>query len=78
MSRWIFSLLLLLGNVATLRAEPFSQAEVTKTINLVSLLPQRTRAVPGDLVKENTALQTGGNSRAELQFPDLTNHPRRF
>jgi FecR protein len=27
---------------------------------------------PGDIVKGDTALQTGGNSRAELQFPDLT------
>jgi hypothetical protein len=58
--------------VATLKAEPFNQAEVTKAINLVSLLPQGTRAAPGDVVKGNNALQTGGNSRAELQFPDLT------
>jgi FecR protein len=72
MNRWILILLLLLGHVATLRAEPFNQAEVTKTINLVSLLPQRTRAVRGDLIKGSMALQTGGNSRAELQFPDLT------
>ena len=72
MNHWIFVLFLLVGHVGTLRAEPFNQAEVTKTINLVSLLPQDTRAVPGDLVKGNTALQTGGNSRAELQFPDLT------
>jgi hypothetical protein len=72
MNYWIFVLFLFVGHVAALRAEPFNQAEVTKTINLVSLLPQDTRAVPGDLVKGNTALQTGGNSRAELQFPDLT------
>src|SRR4029453_3447551 len=72
MNHWIFVLFLFVGHVGTLRAEPFNQAEVTKTINLVSLLPQDTRAVPGDLVKGNTALQTGGNSRAELQFPDLT------
>ena len=50
----------------------FDQAEVTKTTNLVSLLPQDMRAAPGDLVKGDTALKTGGNSRAELQFPDLT------
>ena len=72
MKRLVFVLFLFVGHVATLRAEPFEQAEVTKAINLVSLLPQDTRAVPGDLVKGNTALQTGGNSRAELQFPDLT------
>jgi hypothetical protein len=38
MNRWILILLLLLGHVATLRAEPFNQAEVTKTINLVFAL----------------------------------------
>jgi FecR protein len=73
MNHWVFLLFLFVGYVASsLRAEPFDQAEVTKTINLVSLLPQDMRAVPGDLVKGNTALKTGGNSRAELQFPDLT------
>ena len=72
MRHWIFVLFVFVGYVATLWAEPFHQAEVTKTINLVSLLPQDVRAAPGDLVKGNTALKTGGNSRAELQFPDLT------
>jgi hypothetical protein len=72
MNHWAFLLFLFVGDVATLWAEPFDQAEVTKTINLVSLLPQDMRAVPGDLVKGDTALKTGGNSRAELQFPDLT------
>jgi FecR protein len=72
MRHWIFVLFVFVGYVATLSAEPFDQAEVTKTINLVSLLPQDTRAVPGDIVKGDTALKTGGNSRAELQFPDLT------
>jgi FecR protein len=72
MNHWVFLLFLFVGYVVTLWAEPFDQAEVTKTINLVSLLPQDMRAAPGDLVKGNTALKTGGNSRAELQFPDLT------
>ena len=72
MRHWIFVLFVFVGYVATLWAEPFEQAEVTKTINLVSLLPQDVRAEPGDLVKGDTALKTGGNSRAELQFPDLT------
>ena len=72
MRHWIFVLFVFVGYVATLWAEPFDQAEVTKTINLVSLLPQDMRAAPGDLVKGDTALKTGGNSRAELQFPDLT------
>ncbi len=34
--------------------------------------PQDVRAAPGDIVEGDTALQTGGYSRAELQFPDLT------
>jgi FecR protein len=72
MRHWIFVLFVFVGYVATLWAAPFDQAEVTKTINLVSLLPQDMRAAPGDLVKGDTALKTGGNSRAELQFPDLT------
>ena len=55
-----------------MRGEPFEQAEVTKAINVVSLLPQDVRAGPGDIVEGDTALQTGGYSRAELQFPDLT------
>src|SRR4029453_10128975 len=72
MRHWIFVLFVFVGYVATLWAAPFDQAEVTKTINLVSLLPQDMRAAPGDFVKGDTALKTGGNSRAELQFPDLT------
>jgi FecR protein len=72
MNHCVFLVFLFVGYVATLWAEPFDQAEVTKTINLVSLLPQDMRAAPGDLVKGDTALKTGGNSRAELQFPDLT------
>jgi hypothetical protein len=72
MKHWIFVLFLFVGQLAALRAEPFERAEVTKTINLVSLLPRDTRAVPGDIIKGDAALKTGGYSRAELQFPDLT------
>ena len=72
MQRLILILPLFAGHLSVLRAEPFEQAEVTKAINLVSLLPQDVRAAPGDLVKGDTALKTGGKSRAELQFPDLT------
>ena len=72
MKRLIFVLLLFAGELSPLRAEPFEQAEVIKAINLVSLLPQSTRAVRGDVVKGNTGLKTGNDSRAELQFPDFT------
>jgi hypothetical protein len=72
MKRLVLILLLLAGHLSILWAEPFEQAEVTKAINLVSLLPPGTRAVRGDIVTGNTALKTGGDSRAELEFPDLT------
>ena len=72
MKRLILVLLLFAGHLPASRAEPFERAEVIKTIKLVSLLPQSTRAVPGDIIKGNTGLKTGGDSRAELQFPDLT------
>lgn len=60
---------------ATLRAAPFEEARVTETINLVSLLLQLRQPQPatvGDVIKGETALKTGGESRAELKFPDLT------
>jgi hypothetical protein len=72
MKRRIFVLFLLAGQLSALRAEPFERAEVTKAINLVSLLPQDKRAVRGDVIQSDTGLKTGGDSRAELQFPDLT------
>jgi FecR protein len=67
-----FVLLILAGHLSALQGGPFEQAEVTTAINLVSLLPQDKRAVAGDVVKGETGLKTGGDSRAELQFPDLT------
>ena len=72
MKRLISVLFLLAEQLSPARAEPFEQAEVIKAINLVSLLPQSARAVRGDVVKGNTGLKTGNDSRAELQFPDLT------
>jgi len=60
---------------AALRAEPFEQAEVTRTVNLVSLLREMESAqaaAVGDVIKGQTALKTGGDSRAELEFPDET------
>ena len=72
MKRLMFVLFLFAGQLFPGRAEVFERAEVTKAINAVLLLPHSTRAIPGDVVKGNTALKTGGDSRAELQFPDLT------
>jgi hypothetical protein len=72
MKRTLLVLLMFAGHLAALRARPFEQAQVTKAVNIVSLLPQDKRAVRGDVVKGNTGLKTGNDSRAELQFPDLT------
>ena len=71
MRHWIFGLLLI-ANPFVARAEPFERAEVTKAINVVSLLPRNIKAVPGVVVSGDSALKTGDNSRAELEFPDLT------
>ena len=74
MKPWILIAFLCHWSWAHLRADPFEKAEITRTVNLVSLLLEmRARpAVPGDTVNGKIAVKTGGDSRAELQFPDLT------
>lgn len=63
---------------ATIRAghsEPLSPARVTQVIQDVSLLPANAaarRAAINDKVERDVAVRTGGSSRAELTFPDLT------
>ena len=60
---------------AGVQAEPFKQAEVTRTVNIVSLLPERQSARPasiGDIIAGQTGLKTADESRAELSFPDLS------
>ena len=71
---WILVAFLCHWPWAHLCADPFEKAEITRTVNLVSLLLEmKSRpAVPGDTVNGETAVRTGGDSRAELQFPDLT------
>ena len=65
--------LLCIANPLVVHAEQlFERAGVTKTINAVSVLPRNTKAVPGDVITKDLALKTGGDSRAELEFPDLT------
>ena len=46
MKRWIFVLFLCVVHSTVLRGKPFERAEVTKTVNLVSLLPQATPSRP--------------------------------
>lgn len=56
-------------------AEPFEKAEVTHTVNSVSLLEKQKgarEARVGDVVAGSTAVKTGGESRTELEFPDRT------
>ena len=75
MKRRIVALLACAVLPATLRAIPFEEARVTETVNIVSLLRQLRApqpATPGDIIKGETGLKTGGDSRAELKFPDLT------
>jgi hypothetical protein len=75
MTHRIVALVLWAALSAALRAEPFEQAEITRTVNLVSLLREMEAAqaaAVGDVIKGETALKTGGDSRAELEFPDDT------
>lgn len=61
--------------VATLSAKPFEEAQLTRTVNVVTLLRPQQGAEPakvGAVVKGTTAVQTGNASRAELEFPDET------
>ena len=72
-SRAAPAFLLCIANPLVVRAEQlFERAEVTKATNVVLLLPRNSKAVPGDVVSGDSALKTGGDSRAELEFPDLT------
>jgi hypothetical protein len=72
MKRWIFALLLCVANPLVSAEQFFERAGVTKTINAVSVLPKNKKAAVGDVITKDLALKTGGDSRAELEFPDLT------
>jgi ferric-dicitrate binding protein FerR (iron transport regulator) len=73
--RLISALVLLLSASALAAETPNKDARVTQLIRDVSLLPADApprRAALNETVRETTAVKTGGNSRAELTFPDLT------
>ena len=68
---WILVVLFLwIAHAVALRAEPFERAEVTKTINIVSLLPEdkpaqpamslrgRWRSKPGAILGRNCSSRT--------------------
>ena len=67
--------LALCANIPAVLAATFNEAEITKTVNLVSLLRTGEAVQPasvGDIVRGQTALKTGEKSRAELEFTDRT------
>ena len=55
-----------------MRSSSSSAPESPKQSTLFRVLPRNTKAVPGDVITKDLALKTGGDSRAELEFPDLT------
>ena len=64
-----------LASVASCFAVPWREAEVTRVHNQVMLIDpgvSRRPAAVRDLVKDDLAVQTGIQSRAELRFPDST------
>jgi hypothetical protein len=70
----LVSLLILICGHAV-GAPASGDARVTQLLREVSLLPSDAparRAILNDTVTENTAVKTGGESRAELTFVDLT------
>ena len=63
------------ASAVTSFAVPWRQAEVTRVHNQVLLIDpgvSRRPAVVRDIVKDDLAVQTGIQSRAELRFPDST------
>ena len=71
----ILSSLVLLLSVGTSFAAVFKEAEVTRTINDVRVMPDQQAAFPakpGQKINGKTAVATGVQSRAELRFPDKT------
>lgn len=69
----ILSLLILAPRTTVIAAA--KEARVTQIIRDVKLLPSEAAARPAavnDKVAEDTGVRTGGESRSELTFPDLT------
>ena len=59
----------------SLPAAVFKQAEVTRVLNDVRVLPDQASPAAariGDVINGKTAVATGAQSRAELRFPDKT------
>jgi hypothetical protein len=60
---------------ATSHAATLDQATITRVINSVEVIPADRSPEPadiGEVVRGGTDVRTGGNSRAQLTFPDQT------
>jgi len=60
---------------ATSHAATLDQATITRVINNVEVIPADRSPAPasvGEVVRGGTDVRTGGNSRAQLTFPDQT------
>ena len=69
------SLLVIITSASVGAEAPKKDARVTQVIREVNLLPAEEparRATLNETVRETTAVKTGGDSRAELTFTDLT------
>lgn len=77
-ARWfafLFLILTSLGPAAVVAESAKSSARMTQLVREVSILPEGApdrRAVLNEAVEDTSAVKTGGNSRAELTFADLT------
>jgi len=72
---FLTQLLLAIAAPSFLSAAVFKQAEVTRVLNDVRVVPDQSNAAPariGDIITGSTAVATGVSSRAELKFPDQT------
>jgi hypothetical protein len=71
----ILPVLVLILSSGTSFPAVFKEAEVTRTINDVRVLPDQSPAYaakPGQIISGKTSVATGVQSRAELRFPDKT------
>jgi len=65
----------LLAASAWVCAAPLNEATVTRVVNKVEVIPANAAPQPadiGEVVRGQTSVRTGGNSRAQLTFADQT------
>lgn len=70
---FVFSALLLAAGIVS--AAPLNQATVTRVVNKVEVIPADAAPQPadvGEIIRGQTSVRTGGNSRAQLTFADQT------